>query len=339
MPATIEFADIAAAGAGTGQALVDVAAYRNADALVHVVRAFNDPSVPPLLGIGRSGSRRAEHGGRAHPCGPWCRQRLDRLERDLKKNRTADLAREHEDFVRCKQALESGTSSRALDLAGDDLKRLRGFQFLSAKPLLPAINLDEADVATVGGDVERAAMTVGLGDFLTHAATRAAILKVYAEIAELDPADASAFLADLGLHESGLIRVIRATYDLLGYISFFTNGDEQAARGRSRGAPWHRRPRARFTPTSRAGSSGPRWSRTEALVTRGSMAACCEHGEVRLEGKERRPGRRRHQLQIRDLSVRDPCAQTSRGGDRIATGTGDPGHEPHAERSSSNSVP
>ena len=59
-------------------------------------------------------------------------------------------------MIRCREALEEGTPLRALDLEGDDLKRLRGFQFLSAKPLLVVINLDEADVADVGGS-DRAA--------------------------------------------------------------------------------------------------------------------------------------------------------------------------------------
>jgi ribosome-binding ATPase len=289
VPATIEFADIAAAGAGAGQALVDVAAYRNADALVHVVRAFNDPSVPHISGsVDPARDARSMEDELILADLGVAERRLDRLERDLKKNRTADLAREHETLVPCRQALESGTSLRALDLAGDDLKRLRGFQFLSAKPLLLAINLDEAHVATVGGDVERAAATVGLSDFLTHAATRAVPLcaKIELEIAELDPADASAFLGDLGLHESGLDRVIRATYDLLGYISFFTVGDDECR-------AWSI-PRGTVAQVA-AGEIHSDIARGfiraevvayEPLVTRGSMAACREHGEVRLEGKE-----------------------------------------------------
>jgi ribosome-binding ATPase len=289
VPATIEFADIAGAGAGAGQALVDVAAYRNADALVHVVRAFNDPSVPHISGsVEPARDARSMEDELILADLVVAERRLDRLERDLKKNRTADLAREQEILGRCKQALESGTSLRALDLAGDDLKRLRGFQFLSAKPLLFSINLDEADVARVGGDVERAAATVGLSDFLTQAATRAVPLcaKIELEIAELDPADAAAFLGDLGLHESGLDRVIRATYDLLGYISFFTVGDDECR-------AWSI-PRGTVAQVA-AGEIHSDIARGfiraevvayEPLVTRGSMAACRERGEVRLEGKE-----------------------------------------------------
>ena len=73
-------------------------------------------------------------------------RRLERIDKDLKKSRSAELEKERELMARCREALEGGTPLRALNLAGDDLKRLRGFQLLSAKPLLVVINLDEADV-------------------------------------------------------------------------------------------------------------------------------------------------------------------------------------------------
>ena len=289
VPATIEFADIAATGAEAGQALVDVAAYRNADALVHVVRAFNDPSVPHVAGsVGPARDAKGMEDELILADLGVAERRFDRLERDLKKTRTADLEREHEIIVRCKRALESGTSLRALDLGGDDLKRLRGFQFLSAKSLLLAINLDEGDVKTVGGDVERAAVTVGLSDFLTHAATRAVPLcaKIELEIAELDPDDASAFLADLGLRESGLDRVIRAAYDLLGYISFFTVGDDECRAWSIPRGTMAQAAAGEIHSDIARGFIRAEVVAYEPLVTRGSMAACREHGEVRLEGKE-----------------------------------------------------
>ena len=80
-------------------------------------------------------------------------RRLERIEKDLKKGRSAELERERDLVQRCRIALEEGTPLRALELAGDDLKRLRGFQFLSAKPLLLVINLDESQIADVGADV------------------------------------------------------------------------------------------------------------------------------------------------------------------------------------------
>src|SRR5919198_3252542 len=292
VPATVEFTDLAAAGsAGGAKALVDVAAYKNADALVHVLRAFRDPAVP-------------------HPSGPIdpardalamedeliladlgvAERRLERLEKDLKKNRSADLEKERDVLVVCRAALEEGRPLRALDLKGEDLKRLRGFQFLSAKPLLAVINVDESQLA--GGEaavrIERAADATGLKGFLSHAATAAVAVcaKIELEIAQLEPADAAAFLADLGLRESGLDRVIRASYDLLGYISFFTVGEDEC---RAWSIPRH-------TPAQLAAGEihsdiARGFIRAEvvgydALIARGSMAACRDHGELRLEGKE-----------------------------------------------------
>ena len=131
----------------------------------------------------------------------------------------------------CKAALEDGRPLRSLDLKGEDLKRLRGFQFLSAKPLLIVINLDEGDLAggSAAAQIDRAAETAGLTLFLSRAGTAASAVcaKIELEIAQLEAGDAAAFLSDLGLTESGLDRVIRASYDLLGYISFFTVGEDE----------------------------------------------------------------------------------------------------------------
>src|SRR5438552_8778591 len=149
VPATVEFADLAMpAGAGGATALVDVAAYKNADALVHVVRAFQDPSVPhPNGDVDPARDAQAMEDELILADLGVVERRLERLEKDLKRNRSADLERERDVILLCKTALEEGRPLRALDLEGDDLKRLRGFQFLSAKPLLIVVNLDEADLS------------------------------------------------------------------------------------------------------------------------------------------------------------------------------------------------
>src|SRR5690606_9907180 len=206
-------ADLAQAAAGGARGLVDVAAYRNADALVHVVRAFRDPAVPHAAGsVDPARDAQAMEDELILADLGVVERRLERLDKDLKKTRAAELELERDLLARCREALENGTPLRALDLTGDDTRRLRGFQLLSAKPLLLVIDLDAADVAASGAAVERAAEATGLGGFLSRAATRAVPVcaKIELEIAELDEADAAAFLADLGLEESGLDRVIRA---------------------------------------------------------------------------------------------------------------------------------
>jgi ribosome-binding ATPase YchF (GTP1/OBG family) len=211
-------------------------------------------------------------------------RRLERLERDLKKSNTPDLRKEQEILVRCRAALEEGRPLRALELPSEEARRLRGFQFLSAKPLLLVVNLDEADLPHADDAVKLS----GLEGFMTGAATRAVPIcaKIELEIAQLEPADAAAFMADLGLRESGLDRVIRASYDLLGYISFFTVGEDEC---RAWSIP---RDTAAVLAAGEIHSDISRGfiraevCRYEDLIARGSLAACRDHGELRLEGKE-----------------------------------------------------
>jgi ribosome-binding ATPase len=290
VPATVEFTDMIA-GARTGaQALVDVAGYKNADALVHVVRAFRDESIPhPSGAVDPARDAQAMEDELILADLGVAERRLERIEKDLKKGKSAELEKERDLVQRCRTALEEGKPLRALDLSGADLKLLRGFQFLSAKPLLLVINLDEADIAEVGSSIETAAEKTGLTSFLaSHSATRAVALcaKIELEIAQLEGDDAKAFLSDLGLTESGLDRVIQTSYDLLGYMSFFTVGeDECRAWSIARGTP------AQLAASEIHSDIARGFIRAEvvaydALTSRGSMSACRDHGEVRLEGKE-----------------------------------------------------
>jgi ribosome-binding ATPase len=287
VPATVEFTDIIAPA--RAQALVDVAGYKNADALVHVVHAFRDQSVPhPSGSINPGRDAQAMEDELILADLGVAERRVERLEKDLKKGRSPELEKERDLVRRCQRALEEGKPLRALELTGEDLKRLRGFQFLSAKPLLLVINLDEGDVSDVGSTVEKAADRSGLTAFLAHAATRAVALcaKIELEIAQLEGEDAKAFLSDLGLSESGLDRVIRTSYDLLGYMSFFTVGeDECRAWSIARGTTAQAAAGEIHTDIQR-GFIRAEVVAYDALTTRGSMAACRDHGEVRLEGKE-----------------------------------------------------
>jgi GTP-binding protein YchF len=287
VPATVEFADIAGVGGvkGGAQALLDVAPFRNADALLHVVRLFKDPSIPhPSGSVDPARDVRAMEDELILADLGVVERRLERLDRDLKKAPTPELRTERDVLARCRAALEGARPLRALALDGEDAKRLRGFQLLSAKPLLLVLNLDEADLPRA----DEAVSLAGLDGFMSGAATRAVPIcaKIELEIAQLDEGDARVFMADLGLHESGLDRVIRASYDLLGYISFFTVGEDEC---RAWSIP-------RSTPAQLAageihsdiqrGFIRAEVVRYEHLVARGSIAACREHGELRLEGKD-----------------------------------------------------
>jgi GTP-binding protein YchF len=288
VPATIEFTDIVVPGRTGAAALVDVAGYKTADALVHVVRAFRDESVAhPAGGVEPARDAQAMEDELILADLGLVERRMERLEKDSKKGKSPELERERDLIVRCQSALESGQPLRALGLPADDSRRLRGFQLLSAKPLLVVINLDETDVA-LAADVERAAAQTGLTAFLGRAATAAVPVcaKIELEIAALEPEDAKAFLADLSLRESGLDRVIRASYDLLGFLSFFTVGDDECrAWSIPRGTIAQEAAGEIHSDIAR-GFIRAEVVPYERLIMRGSMAACKEHGEVRLEGKE-----------------------------------------------------
>jgi ribosome-binding ATPase len=287
VPATVEFADIAGVGGlrAGAQALLDVAPFRNADALLHVVRMFRDPAIAhPAGSIDPARDVRTMEDEVILADLGVVERRLERLERDLKKSASAELRQEQDVLGRCRSALEEGRPLRALGFEGEEARRLRGFQFLSAKPLLLVLNLDEGDLPRA----DEAVALAGLEGVMSGAATRAVPIcaKIELEIAQLEPADAEAFMADLGLRESGLDRVIRASYDLLGYISFFTVGeDECRAWSIPRGMPAQLAAGEIHSDISR-GFIRAEVVRYEHLLARGSIAACREHGELRLEGKE-----------------------------------------------------
>jgi GTP-binding protein YchF len=288
VPATIEFTDVAGPAKAGASALVDVAGPKNADALVHVVRAFRDEAVPhPSSTVDPARDAQAMEDELILADLGVVERRLERLEKDAKKGKSPEADKERDLLLRCKAALENGQPLRALGLDAEDRRRLRGFQLLSAKPLLLVINLDEGDMSKASS-VEEAAELTGLTTFLTRAVTRAVPVcaKIELEIAALEPADASAFLADLGLAESGLHRVIQASYDLLGYISFFTVGEDEC---RAWSIPRHtiaQEAAGEIHSDIARGFIRAEVVAYDAFIARGSMQACKQAGELRLEGKE-----------------------------------------------------
>jgi ribosome-binding ATPase len=291
VPATVEFADIPGRPSGSGaDALLDVAAYRVADALVHVLRAFTDPAIPHAAGsVDPRRDARAMEDELILADLAVVEKRLERLEKDLKKARTTELEREQEVLVRCRAQLEGGQPLRAMGLGDEDRRRLRGFQFLSSKPLLLVLNVDEADVAGgASAGLERVMARWNLSDVASGPSTAivAVCARIEHEISQLEAADAAAFLTDLGLQEPGLDRVIRASYELLGYISFFTVGEDEC---RAWSIPRHTPAQAAAGEIHTDLSRG--FIRAEVvayaqLIARGSMQGCKDRGELRLEGKE-----------------------------------------------------
>ncbi len=225
--ASVEFADVAAVGQEALKESAYAGTLRQVDGLVHVVRTFDDPAIPhvgevdPLRDI-----KNVEFDLMVSDLGQ-IEKRLERLEKDLKKMRGPELEKEHDLIQRCKKQLESERPLRELELTPDDRKRIRGFMFLSQKPMLYVLNIGES--AELGRDLEQAMAKYKLGEVAGRpgAGATAVCGKVEAELAEMSDEEAAEFLASYGLQESGLVRLIRKTYELMGLISFFTVGEDE----------------------------------------------------------------------------------------------------------------
>jgi hypothetical protein len=225
--ATIEYADVAAMSQEALKESAFLNTLRTVDSLTHVVRAFDDPAIPhageidPLKDM-----RNVEFDLMISDLGQ-IEKRLDRVEKDLKRMKSAELEREHPLLQRARQQLESERPLRELDLTAEEKKMLRGFMFLSEKPVLYVLNIGE-DPA-LGECLERAARRYQAEEISSrpNAGVTAICGKVEAELAEMSDDDAADFLASYGLRESGLARLVRKTYELLGLISFFTVGEDE----------------------------------------------------------------------------------------------------------------
>jgi hypothetical protein len=200
---------------------------RNVDALAHVVRAFDDPSIPhvgtvdPLRDI-----KNIEFDMMVSDLGQ-IEKRLERVEKDLKKMRTSELEKEFELLKRAKAQIESERPLREMEMTPEDKKRLRGFMFLSEKPILYVLNVSES--TELGKELENAVTKYGLTEVAAKPNSGATAIcgKVEAELAEMSEEDAAEFLGSYGLKDSGLTRLVRTTYRLLGLVSFFTAGEDE----------------------------------------------------------------------------------------------------------------
>jgi GTP-binding protein YchF len=284
--ASVEYTDVAAIGQEALKETAYASNLRTVDALAHVVRAFDDPAIPhvgeinPLRDI-----KNVDFDLIVSDLGQ-VEKRLERLEKDLKKMKTAELEREFDLIQRAKAHLEKELPLREMEISADDEKRIRGFMFLSQKPILYVINVNES--TTLGEDLEKAVEKYGIGPVASrrNAGATAICGKVEAELAEMSDEEAQEFLASYGLKESGLTRLIRKTYELLGLISFFTVGEDEC---RAWTVP--RNSRAQAAAGAIHSDLEKHFIRAETihwdkLLEAGSEANARAQGTLRLEGKD-----------------------------------------------------
>jgi GTP-binding protein YchF len=278
--ATVQYVDIPGMTKGESAESLDLAKLKMVDALVHVVRAFDDPeilhpegSVDPARDVGTVDLELilADH--------TIVEARLEKLEKATKRGLNPEELRERQILSEIVlPALESEKPLREVELDPDDEKRLRGFQLLSAKPMLIVINADEsraADAPEAFGIQPRPAV---------RAVTVSAPIEQ--EISTLSPEEQKDFLADLGLSEPSIDRVTRASYDLLGVISFFTVGEDEVRAWTIRRGSKAREAAGSIHSDIERGFIRAEVVHCDDLIRLKTLAACRDAGLLRLEGKE-----------------------------------------------------
>ena len=283
--ATVEYLDFPSI---SKEALRDpsyLASLRVADALAHVLRVFESDTVP-------------HEKGSVDPMRDFedvevelmlsdlvvVEKRMERVDKDRKKIKSPDLDQEFTLLERLKAELEANRPLRGLEYNAEEEKRIRGFQFLSQKPMLCVLNLGEKDA----GRLHEVEEEYRKGPFAgrKNTAVTAICGQIEAELAELKPEEAKELLSSYGLKESGMERLISATYSLLGLMSFLTAGETEV---RAWTIPIHSRA------VNAAGAIHSDFEKKfiraevvnwQALIDHDGYPGVKEKGLLRLEGKE-----------------------------------------------------
>lgn len=280
-PATVDFVDVPGIAKGE-QEKIDFSALKNVDALVHVLRAFEDADLPHEGGVDPARDAKMLDEELVLCDYVLLEKRREKLDKERKKTKSAELDAEWAAIEKCLPALEAATPLRAAALSPSEEKCLRGFTLLSLKPLLLVVNVSEADAAA--DPVTR----WGLESFAAQprVVVARAAAKIEMELNDLPDEDVPVFLSDLGLTERGVDRILRASYRLLGVQSFFTAGEDEC---RAWTVP------VGATAVECAGTIHSDLARgfiraevvpVDDLLELGSLADCRTKGKLKLEGKE-----------------------------------------------------
>lgn len=284
-PATVEFVDLAglsrdaSKGAGLGNSFLSFVA--ESDALVHVVRMFANPDVPhPEDSI--------------DPARDWQIVETELIYRDLgvidnrlsrlaaKKKNTPEEQAEAKRLEQFQEHLMNERPLRELEISDDERRALAGFAFLTLKPELVVLNLDDSQTGDLPQKKELEALLE------KHGLKMVCVFgSMEMEIAELDQQEQQEFMADLGVSEPGRERLIRGAYALLGLLSFFTSGKDEV-----RAWTLHEGDNAVAAAGAIHSDLARGFIRAQVVAfddfeaCGSSMAACRDKGLLRLEGKE-----------------------------------------------------
>lgn len=286
-PANIEFVDIAGLvkGASRGEGLGNkfLSHIREVDAIVHVVRCFDDTNIIHVEG-GIDPVRDIETINLELIFADMetAEKRIDKAKKDAKgdKKAVADI----ELFERVRQTLENEKPIRSLELDEDEYRKVCASNFLTVKPVIYAANMSEGEF----GDSSRNKYLKAVEEFA--AAEGSEVLPICAkleeDISDLDPDEKELFMADLGLTESGLARLIKASYSLLGLISFLTAGSDEVRAWTIKKGTKAPQAAGKIHTDFEKGFIRAEVISFDDLVANETMTAAKEKGLVRSEGKD-----------------------------------------------------
>jgi GTP-binding protein YchF len=262
-----------------------LASLRDVDAIAHVIRVFDDPAVPHSEGsidpLRDATNLDLELILSDHD---QISKRLERVEKDLKKKRDPLLEHEKGVLEKCKAHLEAEKPLRELELTPEEHKPIGGFLFLSQRPMLYVLNLGDDEAAEMDKAIAKHKLAALQGR--PNTAVVAVCGRLEAELAEMEEREAAELLASYGLSEPGLNRLIRATYDLMGLISFFTAGEPEVRAWTIRRGSTAVTAAGEIHSDIEKGFIRAEVVRCGDLLAAGSIHAAKEKAQVRLEGKE-----------------------------------------------------
>jgi ribosome-binding ATPase len=288
VPTSFQFVDIAGLvkGASRGEGLGNkfLSHIREVDAIIHVVRCFEDENITHVA-------------GKVDPAADIETITLElvladletvekRLERVQKQKKSGDKAAalEHDILARLQQALAEGKPARVVELDQEERKVIKSLNLLTMKNVLYAANVSEKDIANADENpYVQVVREIAAGEGAEVVPISA---QVEAEIAELEGDERAMFLEELGLEQSGLDRLIGAAYKLLGLITYFTAGEKEVRAWTIREGTKAPQAAAVIHTDFERGFIRAEVTAYEDLIACGSQAMAREKGLLRLEGKD-----------------------------------------------------
>jgi GTP-binding protein YchF len=283
--ATVQYVDVSGMQTERARDATILAPLREVDALAHVVRVFENPSVPHASGS-------------IDPLRDVVNldlelmltdldqitRRIERVAKDLKKKKDPSSEAELALLHRCRAAIEVETPLRELEFKPDEKKLLTGFMFLTLRPMLYVLNLGDNEAA----EIETAVKRHKLESLAAKAGTAVIAIcgRLEAELADLDGKEAAELISSYGFKESALDRLIHATYKLLGLTSFFTAGEPEVRAWMIREGTTAVKAAGAIHSDIEKGFIRAEVVRWDDLLNAGSLATARERAAVRLEGKD-----------------------------------------------------